>query len=62
MMAKMILGNTDDDVQHDSGDNTDNRCAQCSELQKRCEKYKFENKRMSSKAINDEFIAEDDKR
>ena len=55
-------GNTDDDTQDDSGDNADNKCAQCSELQKRCDRYERENKRLSSKAINDEFLAEDDEK
>ena len=49
-------GNTDD-----SGDNADNICTQCSELQKRCDKYEWENKRLSSKVINDKFLEDDEK-
>ena len=48
--------NTDDDGE----DNADNRCAQCSELQKRCDQYERENKRLSSKVINDKFLEDDE--
>ena len=50
-------GNTDDD----GGDNADNRSVQCSELQKRCDKYEWENKKLSSKVINDNFLEDDEK-
>ena len=36
-------------------DNANSLCAQCSELQKGCDKYKWESKRLSSKVINDNF-------
>ena len=44
----------------ENGHNADDGCAQCRELQKRCNKYECENKQLIFKAMNDGFLAKDD--